>query len=52
MDSTVKYPAPLVNPETKPFSGPSAKVRRMQMRLTGPIGTAATRPISTPDITR
>jgi hypothetical protein len=39
-------------PETKQFSGPNDSVRRMQIRLTGPIGTATTSPITTPDTIR
>ncbi len=46
-----KMPSPRAapRPETKPFSGPKAKLRRMQIRLTGPIGAAAISPITIPD---
>ena len=49
MAAKMPSPSAAPRPETKPFTGPKAKVRRMQIRLTGPIGTAAISPITTPD---
>src|ERR1700722_10270393 len=46
-----KTPSPNAapRPDMKPLTGPKAKLRRMQIRLTGPIGTAAISPIMTPE---
>ncbi len=39
-------------PAMKPFTGPNASVRRMQMRFTGPMGAAAINPMTTPAMMR
>src|ERR1051326_180064 len=42
-------PSAAPRPDTNPFTGPKANVRRIQMRFTGPIGAATMIPITTPE---
>src|ERR1700759_3265840 len=51
MANTVS-PTAAPRPDTKPLSGPKARVRRMQIRFTGPMGTATISPITTPETMR
>ncbi len=47
--ANVPSPSAAPSPETRPTIGPKVSVRRMQMRFTGPIGTATIRPIRMPE---
>ncbi len=48
MANTVS-PTEAPSPDTNPFSGPKASVRRIQIRFTGPMGTATISPITMPE---